>query len=305
MRKLFTIFFLGIILSIAVNCPALAQSSSGIAITPPTFELSANPGDTLENTIRVSNLNDTPMPISVSQQNFTAIGEEGDVGLTDEETSYSLASWISVAPAHTTIPAKSSSSFTFKIKTPLNAEPGGHFGSILFRVGGQNAPGQTGAVVAQELGALVLLKIAGKSEEQASLETFTTPKLLWEYGPVEFEMRVKNSGNVHLKPMGTITLINFFGQKVAAVPIETRNILPGAVRRIPATWPQKFLFGKYTATVSVIYGNQGKIMTASTTFFGFPYKIGGVVLVVLLILGIIIYRRRRRIGLAVKILFGR
>lgn len=284
---------------------AQAQESVGLALSPPTFELSANPGDVLENTLRVENLTSKPMMILVDRRNFTALGEEGAIGLTEEETSFSLASWIAVTPSEVEIPARSSKTFTFKTNIPLNAEPGGHFGSIIFRVGGQKMPGQTGAVVSQELGALVLLRIAGKTAEQASLESFAAQKRLWEKGPVNFEVRVKNEGNVHFKPTGVITIVNFFGKKVATFNIEPKNVLPGAIRKMEATWGQKFLLGKYTATVSLTYGSQGKILTASTTFFGFPYKIGGIILAVLLILGASLYQIRERLKLALKVLRGK
>ena len=83
----------------------------GIALSPPTFELAANPGDILQNTIRVENLNEVPIQVSVERQNFTALGEEGSVGLTEEETAFSLASWIVVTPEEAVIPAKGN--FTF------------------------------------------------------------------------------------------------------------------------------------------------------------------------------------------------
>ena len=76
----------------------LSQQSIGIALSPPTFELSANPGDILNNTIRVENLNEVPIQVSVERQNFTALGEEGSIGLTEETTAFSLASWITVTP---------------------------------------------------------------------------------------------------------------------------------------------------------------------------------------------------------------
>lgn len=283
--------------------PSLAQDTVSLAVSPPTFELSANPGDTLENTIRVENLTDKPLEISVDRRNFTALGEEGAVGLTEEETSFSLASWITVSPEKITIPAKRQNTFTFTTKIPVNAEPGGHFGSIIFKTGGKK-PGETGAALSQELGALVLLRVAGNIKEEASLESFSAKKAFWSSGPVGFEARVKNEGNVHLKPTGKVVITNFLGNEAAKIEVEPRNILPGAIRKIPATWDQKFLLGKYTATVSLVYGSQGEILTDSTTFFGFPTKIGVGILAGLIILIVVLYPARKRIRMALKVLFS-
>ena len=233
-----------------------------------------------------------------------AVGEEGAVGLTEEESSFSLASWITVTPSELQIPPKSTRIFNFKISVPLNAEAGGHFGSIVFRIGGGPIT-QTGASVTQELGALVLLRVAGESTEAASLESFLPKKKFWEYGPVEFEIKTKNNGNVHLKPKGTITVFNSFGKNVGEIEVEPKNVLPGAVRKSAAFWDKKILFGKYTAVLSLAYGaGAGKIVTGSTSFVGFPYKVGGVVLFVLLILFFLLYRGRKRLKLALRVLFS-
>lgn len=282
----------------------LSQQSIGIALSPPTFELSANPGDILNNTIRVENLNEVPIQVSVERQNFTALGEEGSIGLTEETTAFSLASWITVTPNEAAIPAKGSSTFSFRTAVPLNAEPGGHFGSLVFKVGGQKMPTQTGAAVAQQLGSLILLKVAGETTEAAGIESFLAEKSFWEYGPADFAIRVKNNGNVHIKPKGTIVITNTLGREVAKFPINSRNVLPGAVRKIPVTWHQKSLIGRYTATISLVYGTQNQILTASTNFFGFPYKIGGAIFLGLIILVVSLYKGRKRVGLALKVLFS-
>lgn len=282
-----------------------ALDFAGMALSPPTFELSANPGDTLENTIKVENLTAVPLKLIVDRRNFTAVGEEGSVGLTEEQTSFSLASWIAVSPGEFEIPGKAIKIITFKTFVPANAEPGGHFGSIVFRTT-STTPTQSGAALVQELGALVLLRVAGKTAEAASIESFSPKKLFWEYGPVEFDLRIKNEGNVHVKPQGTITITNFLGKKIGSgvVELEPKNVLPGAVRKNTAPWNKKWLFGKYTAVVSLVYGTKGEILTASTTFVGFPYKIGGVILLGLLVVGIFLYRGRKRIKLALRILFS-
>jgi hypothetical protein len=283
----------------------LALDFAGLALSPPTFEISANPGDNLENTIRVENLTEKPVKVIVEKRNFAAQGEEGSVSLTEEENAFSLASWIVVTPTEAEMLAKGTMTFTFRTAVPLNAEPGGHFGSIVFRIGTPANLQQTGATLSQELGALVLLRIAGKTSEEATLESFVPKKRLWEKGPVEFEIRIKNEGNVHLKPIGVMTITNIFGRKISSFEVEPKNVLPGAIRKSEGAWEQKFLLGKYTASLALSYGTQGKILTGSTTFIGFPYRIGSLVLAIIIVLVFLIYRGRKRIKLALKVLFGK
>lgn len=302
----FTSLFLALLFLIFNSLKQVeALDYAGLSLSPPTFELSANPGDNLKNTIRVQNLSEVPMKIVVERRNFTALGEEGGVDLSEVETPFSLASWITVFPSEAEIPAKGTTNFLFQTAIPLNAEPGGHFGSIVFRLGEQGDSQQSGAKVAQELGALVLLRVSGKTTEKASLVSFSSSKKIWNRGPVEFEIRVKNEGNVHLKPTGIITIKDIFGRKVGSFNIDPKNVLPGAVRKSTATWDNKFLFSRYTATLALNYGTQGQVLAGSTTFYAFPYKIVGPVVLGLIILIFLLYKARRRVGLALKVLFGK
>lgn len=294
------VLILGVNIASAQNPP-----KSGLAISPPTFELSANPGDTLKNSVRVDNVVDQALEVTVDTRNFTALGEEGGIDLSKNEGAFSLASWISVAPAKVTIQPGESHVFDFTTAIPQNASPGGRFGSIIFKTTLKPVTGQSGVSVGQEIGALVFLKISGEAKEKASVASFGAQSGLNERGPVGFDLRVKNDGNVQFKPTGTITISNFFGRKVASIPVTGQNVLPGSVRKMSANWDTTWLFGKYTATVSLVYGNERHILASSTAFWGFPYKLVGLLIIVLGAIGALIYPRRKRIGRALKVLLGK
>jgi hypothetical protein len=282
------------------------ESKQGFVVSPPTFELSANPGDNLKNSIRIDNVTNGTLTLSTAVKNFSALGEEGQVGLSDEESRFSLAKWITVTPSTVQIPAKESKTFDFTIQVPSNAEPGGHFGSVVFKSELPKLQENVSAVgVGQEIGALVLLRVAGNVKERASIASFKTSKSLFEHGPVAFETRLKNDGNVHVKSNGTITITNLFGHKVASAPVSSKNVLPGATRVLSTDWNARSAFGKYTATVSVQYSSNQPVITASTTFFVVPYKLVLVWTVVLIAVGFLLFRARHRILLSLRILFGK
>jgi hypothetical protein len=283
---------------------ASAQGSVGLAISPPTFELTANAGDIVKNTIRVTNMSDSPLSVGTDTRNFTAVGEEGAVGLTEEDISFSLANWIAVEPQEAVIGPNEDFIFTFTTSVPPNAEPGGHFGSVVFKMGGAT-PGQTGASIRQEIASLVLLRVAGTVKEEAQLLSFNSPKSFYEYGPVDFEIRMKNTGNVHVKPQGTVTITDIFGRQVDQFQIEPKNILPDASRKIDAQWNNRALFGRYTATAVLAYTKDGQPIIATTTFSGIPYRTVALVLIALSIIFALLFRARRRLSMASKVLFGK
>lgn len=283
-----------------------AQDANGvtISVTPPTFELSANPGDTLDNSFKIVNGTDAELNLTTAIKNFTAEGEEGGVNLTEEETGFSLASWITVVPETAVLPARGSQTFSFNIDVPLNAEPGGHFGAILVST---EPPDQqnTGAAVSQEAGPLILVSVAGDIMEDASIVEFKSAKNFWETGPVVLETRVQNDGNVHFKPSGTITIKNMFGNEVTTINLEERNVLPGTIRKLTNEWSPGFTFGRFTADLSIVFWPDQQVETASTSFIIFPYKILVPAFLGVIILGVALFKGRKRISAAGKALFGK
>jgi len=275
-----------------------------ISVSPTVFELSANPGQTLSNSFRIVNGTDQPLTLEAGPKNFTASGEEGAVNLTEEETAFSLASWIGVEPAQVVVPARGSQTFDFSIAVPDNAEPGGHFGSVIVKTQ-PIAIDATGAAVSQEAGPLILVKVAGDIVEKASIASFSSPRLIWTGSPISLETRVQNVGNVHLKPRGTVSIKNLFGNEVTNINLEERNVLPGTVRKLITEWSPGFTVGRFTADLSLVYGADNTIVTASTSFIVFPYKVILPVILGLIVLIYLLIRFRRRILAAGRALAGR
>lgn len=305
-RTVLLIPVLGVLL-FGIATPVMADTplaSQGLSITPPTFNLSANPGDVIKHTIRVDNISAAEIPVKAVVENFTAQGEQGGVTITTDDEPYELSSWVNVSPQMATIPAKGSQTFTYTVTVPQNAEPGGRFGAIVFQVAAGQITG-TGVAVGQEISSLVLLRVAGDAKEKASISQFSAQSSSIEQGPIDFLLRVKNEGNVHVKPVGTITIADIFGHKVATIPIDSKNILPNAIRQLNATYKEKNLFGRYTATVSLVYGTKQQTVTATTAFFIIPWKLITIVVALLLIIGFLVYKGRSRLMRTFKVLFGK
>ena len=298
-----------LVLLIATLSPILhAQSNITLTVSPPLFELSANPGDVLTNSIRLENPTDQDLKVSIDLRNFTALGEEGGVNLTPEETSYSLASWISIEPRETIVPARQTQTYNYRVDVPANAEPGGHFGSIVFKtVPEPNVPrDQSGPRVQQEIGALLLVKVSGAIIEEAAIASFGATKQYWENPPVTLETRIQNHGNVHFKPRGTITITNLFGQEIDKLALEERNVLPNSIRKLTNEWkPEGFRFGRYTASLSVVYGDDDNIITSTTTFWVAPWKPVAVVGGAILLVAFFTIHNRQRLGAALRVLRGK
>lgn len=299
LNRLLAYFFLASIL--ALNLSNI-QTAEAVSLSPLTFELIANPGETVTNVLKVTNTDAFPVGVVIEVNDFRAIGEEGQVTLEDpsEDLTYSLARWVTTEPNSFSLDPGEVKSVQFTINVPINAEPGGHYSSVLASIRATGA--NTGGVsVAQKVGSLLLMNIAGEVREDLRIVELKAPSFS-EYGPVDIVARFENNGSVHVKPRGFILIENIFGREVGKLDLPQKNVLPRSIRRVEVPWGDRYMFGKYRATLTAIYGTTNNPISAVTTFWVIPWKIAGAILLGLLILLAILIRGRKRFGLAIKIL---
>jgi len=297
MKKAFLLLSLILLIPFSVR----AKEKAGFSVSPPSFEINANSGDEIDNTIKIENLSPFPLTIQVKSQNFVAYGEGGQVNLTEENSSFSISKWIYLDKDSLTIAPNSFALSNFTIKIPREAEPGSHYGAVVFSTVPDDTAQGSGAALAQEIGSLILIKLPGDVFEQVKLVSFKPEKNIFNEGRIIFNTLLENSGNVHVKPYGFITVYNPIGKKITSIEVLGRNILPGSKRLfIDET---KFVkTGYYKADLNLIYSGGGGLIKAETTFFAVNQKeltryliIAGAILVFYLLF-------RKRINRAFKVL---
>jgi len=277
---LFAILIIG---GIILGKVVFAQTAIGIS--PLIFELTGNQGEVIENYLKIYNPSGDIIGIKMEVEDIAPSGEAGQVIVELPETeTYSLAKWIKTEPQEFDLAPGEEKFVKFTILVPDNAEPGGHYGTVLAGTKSMAGPGATGAAIVQRVGALVLLTVPGVMKEELVVKDFSTPRYL-EYGPIPFTIRFENKGTVHVKPTGYVTVTNWLGQKVGDAGFSPFNVLPGGVRKFETTLDKKWLLaGKYTATLSGSYGMSNiPFAPVVITFWAFPWKVGLGILVVLIL----------------------
>jgi hypothetical protein len=301
----------GAVVGFSGSASAANVASQSFQISPPTATYTGDPGTGVKGIIKVTNLTDLPLSLNVGKQNFVARGEEGEIELVDNANPlYSLAPWFLLSANRLEVPPKATRELPYSISIPPNAEPGGRYGSIIFSTIPPKLPsGQSGAAVQQTIASIAFLRINGPAREELKMESFAAKKSFYEYGPVELLARVKNTGTVHEKPTGTITIKNMLGMKVASFPLDEHYVIPDSIRRLENSWPtgknKPFLFGRYTAELTAKYGAPSKTLTATTSFTVLPWKLVAIVLAILIFVFFIFIRGRKRFKRAFRILAGK
>jgi P pilus assembly chaperone PapD len=281
----------------AISALKAQTPNPGLTLYPVSFDLLIGQSETKEGEINLRNNTGQTVNIEATVRNFTAEGEEGQVEITEEETPFSLSEWITITPNNQVVRQGETVKFKYSITPPANAEAGGHFGSVVFSTIPDPDFEGSGAALSQEVAALFLVRVPGEVVEKASIESFKTDKNYYEFGPVEFQLRVKNDGGVHVRPAGVITIQNMWGGK-DVFGFEGRNVLPNSIRQMPAVWNSTWLIGKYDANLSLTFGSKNEQLYATTTFWAFPWKVGLIVLAVIIILFLL----RKRLYKALKVI---
>lgn len=280
-----------------------AQESQGFAISPPSFDLSAVPGDIIPYTIKIENLTSNPLKLTASRHNFAAYGDEGQVEITDEPNSYSIGTWLKFSRNDITIPPKETAEFSFEITIPKNAEPGSHYGAIVFSTDAKAKAQGSGAILSQQIGSLILIRLPGDVYENAAVLSFEPAQQVFKDPKITLKALIENTGNVHIKPYGSITIKNILGMKSKTVEVSGKNVLPGSRRAFEETF--KFdSIGWYTADLKLLYSGGGKVLNAKVAFVALNQqkliKYGAITLIVLVLYLLIRKRLHRAIGILIK-----
>ncbi len=289
----------GLLVAVLGVCASflLGSSAHALSLAPTYYEINAKPGEVVTKAVRVTNDSDEPIVITHDTTNFVAgAGEKGYPQFTGKQTDVStLANWITVNVPKITIPPRQKVDVPFTVVVPLDAEPGGHYAALTWGTSSPSAKGSGSVDITGQIATLILLNVAGTTSESGQIISFETASRATNYQklPVQFVTKIANTGNVHFKPVGQVTIKNMFGRTVATLPFNVvkdgGNILPKSVRVFETTWDKQFAFGKYTATLDASYGKAGTISGEYTFWVVDPllaimWAVIAIILVVILIL---------------------
>jgi len=274
-----------ILLAAGLNSVASAESfnpnaAEGLQISPALVELNAERGKTYTLKLKVLNVTSSDLIYDSSVHDFAAKDESGSPQVlldSDLPASASVRGWIGTL-SRFRLRGQESRLLDVQVTIPANAEPGGHYGVVTFS-GKVPELADTGVGVTARTGLLVLIRVDGVIQEKMSLASLTAEKDgkqhgFFENSPITLVSRLKNEGNVHVKPVGKIEIHDMFGGLVASLPVNEKaaNVLPNSIRRFESELNKDWMIGRYSADLTLGYGTTGQAITGQINFWVIPYK---------------------------------
>jgi hypothetical protein len=291
-----------------------------LGIYPPVFQIQSNPPSDVKIPFSIQNFTDSSIPLTISLKPFTADStENGNISFLDN-TNYAdpyLPQRIQVLDQDNSIgdiilAPQQKKDLTLEIQIPSNEPKGDYYLSLVFSSNAGTITNRSSSQATVGIASNILLSIGPVGKPQGHIEDFSTPFFVSK-GPIPFTVQVQNSSDHYVTPKGNIVIKNMFGQTIGKVNLLPVNILANTVRRIPdslqaslnsnsdqgnfpvAIWPEKFLVGPYTATLTMALSDNGPLFTKEIAFFAFPLEyLTAILLIVCLIIFIAIRINKSR-----------
>jgi hypothetical protein len=231
-----------------------------IITSPLPISLSTDPGKPVTADLRVKNNGSTTERLKIDLMKFSAFGEDGKPRLEDPEPTDDYFKWVSFpSPVFTAEPGVWKT-VRMTINPPKTAALGYYYAAVFSRAD-SDRPEERQTALKGGTATLVLLDVRSPNAKRAlDVLEFSSSRRVYEFLPASFTVKLRNPGNIHLRPIGTI-FITRGKREVDQITVnsELGNILPGSNRIFESKWHNGFpVYTEKTADNKVVLDDKGK-----------------------------------------------
>lgn len=253
-----------ILLLILILLPKLSWAAE---VQPAKLELKAPEGKTYNGVLTIVNHKNYDMDIILSSSSYRYVFTKNTIFPDDKAKLPSCQNWIKFEQDKYEVGPGESLRVNYSIIVPEKIG-GEYLASILVDEKEVSTPeitqkpkkqdmpaGRVKIAVTQRLTIPVYLIIEGTEKLAAEIKDFKLIKDNQEQNIVEFQAKLKNTGNIHIRPKGNLIIMNSKGKIVKN--ISSGEILPifsGYAQIIPLWWKDPSP-GEYTAVITIDLGN--------------------------------------------------
>jgi hypothetical protein len=243
-----------------------------LEMSPLPINLVTDPGKTVTTELRIKQAGPNTEKLKVSLMKFGAFGDSGKPQILERGPGDDYFDWVKFDRPTFEAPANVWQTVKMTINVPKTAAFGYYYAVVFTRVGDDARKDGNTSSIAGGTAILVLLEArVPNAKRQMELLSLTSKHRVYEFLPADFEVKFRNTGNVHVVPHGDIFIMS--GKKsVATLPINGAqgNLLPASNRIFPVTWLDGF-----PHIEKVLDGDKAKLDKKGRPMFHLVWNNGG------------------------------
>lgn len=301
----------------------VAPAGINLTLSPTFVNLITDPGESVDTNVRITNNNNFTEYLKIEVRTFEPSADGNSPVIRPIGEGDSFADWVKFSETEFSIGPNENKVIDIEINAPETSALGYYYAFMITRQNTETDP--SNASIAGGTAVLALLEVrSDNAKRELQIEDFKPEKLFYEYLPAELKVTVRNTGNIHVIPVGDMFIDSMTNKEVSTSPVnEGRgNVLPQSTRtysvtfddgfavRVPKTDKDgnpirdrngnieyktnfdfskmdKFRIGKYEANVILVYdnGERDVPIQATVSFWVIPWKIIlGALIVLVLVL---------------------
>jgi hypothetical protein len=310
--------------------PAVAQTDTGLRLitSPLPINLVTEPGKTITTELKVKNGGTKEEKLKINLMKFSAYEDSGKPKLMDPEPTDAFLHWVKFSEDSFSVSPEEWKTITATFTVPETASFGYYYAFVFSRAEDQTSLKPNETAIVGGTAVLVLLEArVPDAQREITVTEFSTPKHFYEFLPIVFNVKLKNTGNVHIAPRGNIFIDRGDNKDIAILEVnsEKGNILPASNRNFEAKWndgfpvyqektqdnktsldeqgniqyalkwnfndASKLRFGKYQAKLLLIYddGQRDIPIEGAVEFWVVPWRLGLYAIVIIFVPAFIVY----------------
>lgn len=314
-------FFLVVFVIFSPSVQAQTEGGLSLITSPLPISLTVEPGASISTDLKIKNggLQDEELKVTIMK--FRAYESSGKPQLMEREDGDAFFDWVRFSEPTFTLAPNEWKTVTATFDIPKEASFGYYYAFVFSRAEEERSQEEKQTAIVGGTAVLVLLEArVPEARRQVEVTEFSLDHAFYEFLPMTFTVKLKNTGNVHIAPRGNIFIDQGTVKDIAILEInrEKGSIIPNSSRVFDTTWSDgfplyknkiidgkvvldetgqaekeltwdwnnasKFRFGKYTAKMLLVYddGQRDIPIEGEVSFWVVPWRLIGGVLVIIL-----------------------
>ena len=212
--------------------------------------------------------------------------------LAETDLKNDLGAWIQIKDSEVILDPQETRKISFTLSIPkTGVSVGDHWGAIIVEKAELTKTNQPGLSIKTRVGISVRNRVPGEI-----IQKLIISKVSWEIKnknlspkPTTGEkiktvlgfnkegliiLELKNEGNTHLSPKANIEITDLFGGHVDTLEyVSLGSSALGQTSTVPIKWQRPSLFGRLTAKIDIVYGDNNQTVEAKKSFWTVPWTL--------------------------------